>query len=200
MTWLVACELSRWRTAKLSNRQGEFAQETPPTVKSSSWWLTSADAKLAPLSEEKTLPQGECITAFVCYQFEIKCPCVLKPGVGNYLLSAKLVITVTRSALRLPVSNPLLQPTLAWPSLSFLKRARRNSATCDFFLSCPPVYSMHSHFYAHETLYTLFSYGDNDVLRLTVPVWSKRTYYVRARAHALKPYASERDSVVKCQS
>lgn len=112
-----ACELLRWRTAKLSNRQGELAQETPPTVKSSSWWLISADVRLAPLSEEKTLPQGECITAFVCCQSEMKCPYVLKPAEAHYLPSAKPVITVTRSALRLPVSNPLLA------SLSFLKRA-----------------------------------------------------------------------------
>lgn len=57
----------------------------------------------------------------MCYQFEIKCPCVLKPGVGNYLLSAKLVITVTRSALRLPVSTlthfcSLLSPGQVCPS------------------------------------------------------------------------------------
>lgn len=185
MTWLVACELSRWRTAKLSNRQGEFAQETPPTVKSSSWWLISADAKLAPLSEEKTLPQGECITAFVCYQFEIKCPCVLKPGVGNYLLSAKLVITVTRSALRLPVSNPLLQPTLAWPSLSFLKRARRNSATWDFFyrvhlfIQCTLTFMPTKHFIRCFLMVTM-----------TFCVWlflcgqSARTMSGRARTHS----------------
>lgn len=35
-------------------------------LKSSSWWLISADVKLAPLSEEKTLPQGECRTYCFC--------------------------------------------------------------------------------------------------------------------------------------
>lgn len=182
MTWLVACELSRWRTAKLSNIQGEFAQETPPTVKSSSWWLISADAKLAPLSEEKTLPQGECKTAFVCCQFEINCPCVLKPGEGNYLLSAKLVITVTRSALRLPVSNPLLQPALAWPvcpssnaqdeMLNFFDRVH-------LFILCTLTFMPTKHFICCFLMVTM-----------TFCVWlflcgqSARTMSGRARAHA----------------
>lgn len=191
----MTCEPSRWRTAKLSNRQGENAQETPPTVKSSSWWLISADVRLAPLSEEKTLPQGECITVFVCCQSEIECPCVLKPAEAHYLPSAEPVSTVTLSALRLPVSNPLLQPALDWPvrPSSSVQTKCRNLR---LFWSCPPVYSMHFHFmptkhFTCNVVLVIMSF----CLWLFLCGQSARTMSALERA---RRHASDRDAVVKC--
>lgn len=66
-------------------------------------------------------------------------------------------------------------------SPSFLKRADEMSQLATFLIvSTCLFYALL--FYAHETLYLQCCSGDNVVLSLTVPVWSKRTYHVSTRA------------------
>jgi len=92
----------------------------------------------------------------VCCQFEIIYLCVLKPGEGNYLQAAKPVITVTRSALRLPVSNPLLQLALAWPVCPSSSVQDDIPQLVPFLIvSICLLYALFK-FYTHETLYILF--------------------------------------------